>query len=118
MKISAGKRLCGPGNNMPGHAAHEAQQGGADCWHKAVTAAAADETLPDGIRACSGRAFIQPCAGLDIFAASGGRPQLFAGQRTESAAAAGGQGNFSKENAVGAGVALCFIIACGILGAG
>ena len=110
--------MCGPGNNMPGHAAHEAQQGGADCWHKAVTAAAADETLPDGIRACSARTFIQPCAGLDIFAASGGRPQLFAGQRTESAAAAGGQGNFSKENAVGAGVALCFIIACGILGAG
>ena len=58
MKISAGKRLCGPGNNMPGHAAHEAQQGGADGRHKAVAAAAADETLPDGIRACSGRAFI------------------------------------------------------------
>lgn len=117
-EVSTEGRPRGPGNDMPGHAAHEAQQGGADGRHKAVAATAADETLPDGIRACSGRAFINPFAGLKIFAAPGGRPQLFAGQRTESAAAAGGQGDFPIKGASRAGAILSFIVACGILGAG
>lgn len=107
-EVSTEGRPRGPGNDMPGHAAHEAQQGGADSRHKAVAAAAADEALPDGIRACGGFPFLNPSSGLEVGASSSGRPQFFSRQHTQHAAAAGGQGDFPIKGAFRAGVALRF----------
>ena len=118
MKTSAGKRRRVFGNNMPGHAAHEAQQGGAERRHKAVAAAATDKTLPEGIGACRGQALITPFAGLEVLAAPSGGAQLFAGQHAQHAAASGGQDDVPMEGTVGTAVALSFMAACGILGGG
>ena len=118
MKTSAGKGRRVFGNNMPGHAAHEAQQGGAERRHKAVAAAATDKTLPYGIGACRGQALITPFAGLEVLAAFGGSPQLFTGQHAQHAAASGGQDDVPMEGTVGTAVALSFMAACGILGGG
>ena len=42
----------GPGNDMPGHAAHEAQQSGANSRHKSTGAGTADESLPYRVEGC------------------------------------------------------------------
>lgn len=49
-EVPAGNGERGPVRHMPGHAAHKAQQGGADVRHDAMSAGPADEGLAQPVR--------------------------------------------------------------------
>lgn len=49
-EVPAGNGVRGPVRHMPGHAAHKAQQGGADVRHDAMSAGPADKRLARPVR--------------------------------------------------------------------
>lgn len=103
-EVPAGNGVRGPVRHMPGHAAHEAPQGGAEVRHDAVRAGPADKGLARPVRRFGPCRFL--LAGPEMGAGRGGIPA--AGQGAQPPDAARGQAHRTEKGAVPAGLLLRF----------
>lgn len=101
-EVPAVNRVRAPVRHTSGHAAHEAQQSGANMRHDAMRAGPADEGLARPVRRFGPRSF--PFGGPEMGARRDGI--LDAGQGAQPPDAARGQAHHMKKGAVPAGLFL------------